>query len=142
MADGIANLEAVIANLERAIEEARQVTREIHEATKEYRQAKAEAGAKADEIRVVAAERVDALMADAVSAGLEKYRDTIKTVTKQAHDNVGKQFDRLANLCLYGNEHGKGPNVFEEMRTTLNWYMAQFKEAPPLPNRPDLPRLK
>lgn len=142
MAEGIANLEAVIERLEAATADARLATREAHEATKAYRQARREAAATVEEIRAAAESRVDDLLGVAVAKGLEKYTGTIRTATEQAHDHVQKQFERLTNVCLYGNEAGKGVNLFDEMRDTLAEYRRQFEAMPPLPLHPDLPRLR
>jgi len=135
MAEGIANLEAVIARLEQATADARAATREAHEATQAWRQAEKDARRVLAEVQAASKKRVDDLIGEAIAEGLAGYADTIQQATKQAHDHVQDQFDKLMNSCLYGNTQGRGVNIFDEMR-------ARAKEMMVATDRRNLPRLK
>jgi hypothetical protein len=142
VAEGIANLEAVIERLEQATADARAATRETHEAIKAMREVRKEAQATLNELRAAAHAQVMDLIEDAVRKGLESYSETIRVQTKTAHDTVMRGFQKLINVCIYGNEQGRGVSLFDEMRDTLQWYQEEFESIAPPPTRPDLPRLR
>lgn len=133
MAEGINNLEAVIARLEQATADAQEATREAHSATKAVRQAERDIRATMAELNKAAGVAVEERMGEAIAAGLEEYKDTIKQVTKEAHDHVSDVMFKLANLCMYGNEQGRGPNIFDELRATADQWKKQMGIVDDLP---------
>jgi membrane protein involved in colicin uptake len=152
MTAGIANLEATIAHLESATAEAREATRDAHSATKAMRQAERDARVAIAELEAAAVKAVEERMAEAVKAGLEKYAETLKKATGDGYDHVMHQFDRLMNIAMYGNEQGKGENIFDELRKrareldevfTVDVVAAARRHGIPQPApRQDLPSLR
>jgi hypothetical protein len=149
MTAGIANLEATIARLEAATSEAREATRHAHSATKAMRQAEKGARAAIAEMEAAAVKSVEERIGEAISEGLEQYAATLKKATGDGYDNVVRQFDRMLNSCMYGNEHGKGVNIFDELRQRAKELDEMFTldaltvtRVPAAAPRSDLPSLR
>ena len=107
-------LEENIAALEAANEDTRAVIREAHETIQSAKLVLAELRAERERWEVSIRDEVDAAVARQVSAGLESFRAQTADATKKAHQDVIKNFDRLQNIMLYGNEQGRGPSVVED----------------------------
>jgi sugar-specific transcriptional regulator TrmB len=107
---GMKTLEENIERLEAAINRADEATREANSATKAAIHAKKELLDTVKEFEKM----VDEAITAKIVAGLEEYSETLLVQTKKAHDRVIAQFDKLANLMLYGNERGKGESIVEE----------------------------
>jgi conjugal transfer/entry exclusion protein len=110
---GIKTLEENIERLEAAIDRAQDAAREANSATKAANQAKKELFDTVKEFEKM----VDDAISERIRNGLEEYADTLSTQTRVAHQKVMDEFDKLANLMLYGNERGKGQSVVEEWLT-------------------------
>ncbi len=111
---GIKNLEENIDRLEKANEETRAVIREAHETIKTIKftlkELQTEHARWSNGIR----EEVDAALAKQVELGLAEFKNDVKTATDDAHKSVFKEFDKLSNIMLYGNERGRGQSLAEE----------------------------
>jgi hypothetical protein len=105
----LSNLEAKILELEETAEVISELVREAHAATKDLRSAIRDANEVLSSTPVMS--RID----EQVALGLERYKDEIKRAQAEAVDQVGRTFETLCNVHLYGNEAGTGKSVFEEM---------------------------
>lgn len=111
---GIEELERNIARLEKAQEETRAVVREAHEAIQTIRLLLSDIQAVRDSFALGIKKEVDEALARQVKAGLDKYGDTIKNATTEAHQHVIDEFGKLTNLMMYGNDKGKGVSIVDE----------------------------
>lgn len=116
MTEGIANLEALIERLEQATAEAREATSEAHSATKALRAVERDIATLLD---TTAGELVNTKLGELVSESIEKIRDAVLAWSDAAHQRVDDSFRRHMNLCLHGNEQGKGPSLTVEVRDQL-----------------------
>jgi DNA-binding protein Fis len=116
---GMKTLEENIERLESAIKRAEEMSREANSAAKAARDAKRELEHYMNEITPYLKSVVDKEIADAVEKGLEEYASTLQKATKDGHDHVLHEFDKLKNIMVYGNENGKGPSIVEDWLRTL-----------------------
>jgi chromosome segregation ATPase len=113
---GIPDLEAVISRLEEAAEEARAATREANSAAKALRQAERDARATIADLEKAAIKTVEDRIREAIRTGLDAYVTTVREATSEGYDHVMAQFDRLMRIAMYGNEQGRGENIFDRLR--------------------------
>lgn len=92
--------------LRELISEANGVTKDLQRAVRDAREAGEEV---ATLLRTSAAELIDA----AVKVGLEELGQHTLEAMDKAVIKVGKQFDALTNILLYGNAQGRGENVVD-----------------------------
>ncbi len=111
---GLKKLEENIERLEKANEETRAVIREAHEAIKTVnltlKELKAEHERWSNGIRA----EVDTALAKQVELGLAEFKNDIREATNKAHMSVINEFDKVANIMMYGNEGGKGMSLVED----------------------------
>jgi chromosome segregation ATPase len=119
MTEGIANLEATIERLRAATEEAREATREAHSAIKALRRAEHDLDAAIQRCREEIPRLVDEHMAGAMKDGLDAWGASTREAMARSTERVRLNVERHANLCLYGNEQGRGVSILEEIRAQL-----------------------
>ena len=112
----LGNLDERIAKLEAAAEDIKRATRDAHAATKDLVHATKEARAL---MTTLLQDEVDQRISDAVKEGLEQYRDTLAKATDDGYAHVIAEFEKVTNLCLYGNVEGTGVNVLDAVRAKL-----------------------
>lgn len=123
-------LEENIARLEAANEETRAVVREAHEAIQSAKLVLRDLRAEREQLAADIRGGFDAAIGQQVSDGLASFTETIKRQTEAAHDHVIRQFDRLYNIMLYGNEQGRGPNlVVEWVRKVVREELARSRRG-------------
>jgi hypothetical protein len=138
---GIADLEATITRLEQAAEDARAATREANEAQQALRRAERDARDTITAIRAEVVKTIDERMGELVATELDRYRKQLHRAAHDGYANVRDQFDRMVNICQYGNEQGRGRNIFDEMRDrALEIQAAAGRPGDPMPD-PTLPSL-
>lgn len=111
---GLRTIEENIARLEAANDDTRAIIREAHEAIQTTKLLLTELRAEHDRVLSDIREHFDAAIEKQVSAGLAGFMEEIRRQTDAAHDRVTKQFDRLSNLLLYGNEQGRGQSIVSD----------------------------
>jgi hypothetical protein len=138
---GIPDLEATITRLEQAAADARTATREANEAQQALRRAERDARDTITAIRAEVAKTLEERMSGMVATELDRYRKELHRAAHDGYANVRDQFDRMANICQYGNEQGRGRNIFDEMRDrALEIQQALGRPGDPMPD-PTLPSL-
>jgi Sec-independent protein translocase protein TatA len=135
---GIPDLAALIDRLETATEEAREATRDAHSALKEMRKASRELRAEVADAEFAAAKAARQAIDEAVSAqvdeALEEYKATVQAAIGTSSRKVRDTMERLANVCMYGNEQGRGIYVFEELRERAMLARDELPDVGPLPD--------
>lgn len=116
---GLGDLEQVIARLESATAEAREVTRELHSAIKAARGVEKGLTDAAAKVEADVPRLVDETIGKAIEDGLAQYATELRGAIARSTDMIRKTFERHVNFCLYGNEHGKGVSVLDEIRVML-----------------------
>lgn len=115
MGSPIENLEKKVEELKVAAAEVKALTSEARSVLKELRQEERSIKAMRDQIEYLTTQgveqMVDGVIAVQVEAGLKKYADQIGDYTKSAHDSVIREFTKLFNLLITGNEKGAGAKL-------------------------------
>ncbi|HET7325995.1 MAG TPA: hypothetical protein VFJ14_01780 [Nocardioidaceae bacterium] len=119
---GLRTIEENIARLEAANEDTRAIIREAHETIQTAKLVLGELRAERERVTADIRAGFDAAIEQQVSAGLAEYAETIEAQTAAAHDSVVKNFDRIQNLLLHGNEQGRGPSLVDD------WVRAVVRE--------------
>jgi hypothetical protein len=107
------------AQLEAATAQAREVLGELRSELKEVRRVRRELDAAVVEVEERIRKRIDEEFGDLVKEGLDGYADSLRTYTDDAYQRCAREMQKMANRCMYGNEQGRGPTIFELIRDKL-----------------------
>lgn len=111
---GLGELERNVKKLEQANEDMKQEIREAHETIQTARLVIKELRDEHDRWAAGIKKEVDEAVARQVKAGLEEFHNSIKQATREAHAHVIKEFEKITNIMMYGNEKGKGSSILED----------------------------
>lgn len=111
---GLGELERNVKKLEEANEDMKALIREGHETIQSARLVLKELRAEHDRWAEGIKKEVDEAVARQVKAGLEEFHVSIKQATRDAHAHVIKEFEKITNIMMYGNDKGKGSSLLED----------------------------
>jgi hypothetical protein len=102
------------------LDEIREATREAHSAIKALRQAERDARAAQRDLEAAVMTTLGEGIQKQVDAGLTTYVKQLHVAIENHRETVTSTLSRLANRAMYGNEAGKGINIFDAMRAKLD----------------------
>lgn len=106
--------------LEETTATARGVLAELRSELKEARRVRDSLDAAVEGARAKVAGVIDEEIGAEIAAGLERYHGKVRDSIASAEERVLDTMQRFANLAMYGNEQGRGPNIFDELRASLD----------------------
>jgi F0F1-type ATP synthase membrane subunit b/b' len=111
MSDANRTLEQNIQRLKEEKDQIKEVTREGHEMIQEARQVLKELRAEHDRWAQGIKVEVDAAIARQIESAVGVALDDLAKKQHELYDQIGREFDKLKNIMLYGNEQGRGQSV-------------------------------
>lgn len=102
--------------------QADQLLRELRSELKETRRVLKDLVAEREQAEAMVRRAVHEEIGAEVGRQLNEMAGTVKQQMESQADKVVAEFTRLSNQALYGNSHGRGVDVFTELREKLRRY--------------------
>jgi flagellar biosynthesis chaperone FliJ len=108
----------LVDQLATAATDARTALSELRSELKEARRELREIEAERARIRDMFAEDAGKLVETAMKAQVDTSMAQVVAMRDVLIDKIDKVTQRYLNLCMYGNEQGRGVNIFDELRAS------------------------